>query len=194
MNDYSINTTNKCNWNCPYCLTQTHTAPERNIDTVITEMDNLKNNSTFSLCGGEPGMLSENEMDMIFEKAKEKGILPLDVLTNGLFIKKHAKHLKDVDTIHYHCVQSLKDDIIFYDVPKHIDLDYTIIVTESEYNLLDNFMEKYNHIEKFSIIPARKYDSLGKINFVRILKKYKHKLSERVYTSYFRNDCNPIGF
>lgn len=194
MVDYAINLTNKCNWDCSYCISDTHNAKERPIDIVLAEMSQIKKGSTFSLCGGEPGMLSEEDMDKVFDKARERDLLPLDVLTNGLFLKKHSKHLKDVESIHYHCAESLKDDIFEYDIPSHISMDYTVIISGSEYKLLDAFMERHMHLfkgkyEKISLIPAILYDELSKINYIRVMSKYKHLLSERSKECYFKADC-----
>ncbi len=199
MNDYTINLTNKCNWHCNYCLTDTHNAKERPINTILDEMTNIEKGSTISLCGGEPGMLSEQDMDKVFDKARERDLLPLDVLTNGLFIEKHYKHLKDVDSIHYHCVESLKDDIKVYDIPDNVDMDYTVIITGSEYNLLDDFMERHKDIfvdkyQKVSLIPAIIYNALNKLDYIRILSKYKNIISDRAKESYFKKNCNLLGF
>jgi len=198
MNDYAINLTNKCNWNCSYCISDTHNAKDRPLKVILNEMSKVKKGSTFSLCGGEPGMLSEKDMDKIFEKAKEMELLPLDVLTNGLFLKKHCKHLKDVDTVHYHCVESLKDDVIVYEVPENVTLDYTVVITGNEYKLLDKFIEKHKHIfnenNKVSLIPAIIYEEMKKIDYIKVMSKYKNILSDRAKKSYFKTDCNPLGF
>lgn len=191
--DYSINTTYKCNWTCSYCLVDTHNQPDRPFEEVIADLMKLPDGCTLSLCGGEPGTLSPVNMDILFDIISHKKISQVDVLTNGLFIKRHKKHLAHVDTIHYHCVQSLDDDIIFYDLPDNVTLEYCLVVTTAEYDKLDTFLARYPHIV-FDIKPARIHEALSKQQTIQIYKNHKHQMTQSSIYELFHPSCNPVGY
>jgi organic radical activating enzyme len=116
----SIIVTTNCNYRCPYCVLEKNTGINLNTDEDNFNIDNLKllNNYNFNkikkinILGGEPGLLSKEELDLIFNYFKDKNILndKIRILTNGLFLEKYLEYYKDFNYA-YHVIDfnSFKD-------------------------------------------------------------------------------------
>jgi organic radical activating enzyme len=182
--NYSLNCTYDCNWNCSYCIIETHTRPKRDIEKVFKDIEKIPNKSNVSLGGGEPGLLSLENIIKIIKKLKNKNCT-IDLLTNGLFLENFGELsiMKEFDTIHYHCVQNLDDNIKF---PNLENVDYQIVVNNKNFENLESFLKKYPEI-KFSIIPSKNIEPLSKSKAFDIIRKYKHRMTERSISEFF--DC-----
>lgn len=101
MKYYTLDVTYECNWFCPYCVCDTHSQLKRSFETVLEKLKEVENDSILSLSGGEPGMLSEDQLKQIVKIAKEKNCR-LEVITNGT-IFNYPKICKDIDLFYYHC-------------------------------------------------------------------------------------------
>jgi hypothetical protein len=135
-------------------------------------------------------MLSKDEAETLVEYLHRRGF-ELTLLTNGLFIEKYPHLLKYFTNIEYHCVASLKDEIQFPNLEPlpNQSLDYVIVVTESEFHLLDDFIKKYPHIN-FFLKRGRDYDALSIKNFLQMMKKYRHMLKDEQLYENFQPCCN----
>jgi len=168
--------TNKCNWNCDYCITDTHSVDNKVFDELLKKVRDLPDIiNSIVLSGGEPGMLSEEQIKILFDILLDANY-EINLQTNGLFLEKYPEYLRYINHIQYHCVESLKDDIIFYDTD--IDnIDYLIVVKKSEYHLLDEFMEKYPDIT-FSIMGEKKVNPISISQKIKMIQKWRHRMSE----------------
>jgi organic radical activating enzyme len=191
--NFSLNITYDCNWNCDYCIIDTHNKSKRKLKQVLEDIDLLPNKSNISLGGGEPGMLEYNEIYEIIKKLKDKEC-NIDLLTNGLFIKEfiNTEIMKNIDTIHYHCVENLKDNIEFTEILDK-DVDYIIIITDDNYKYLESFLNKYSNIT-FSITPSMNVKPLSKKIMFEIIKKYKHRMTKRSIKEFFYCACEGVKY
>jgi len=187
---YSLNTTHKCNWNCSYCIVDTHNQPARTIEEVYKDVMSLPDRSELSLAGGEPGLLERQEIEKILEISREKNFTDIDLLTNGLFIEKYQDMLHNFSDVHYHCVESLQDTIQFPDLSY---ADYTIVVTEDEYQYLPEFLDTYPHIT-FSIIGSMNVKPMTYKTKLKMIKKFKHRMTKRSISENLQENCNSIGY
>lgn len=94
--------TNKCQYKCDYCACVQGNVNERdilsNLDKVLGVIGRLKGNCSFVLTGGEPGLLSVDTLNGIFQRIGK----PLILSTNGLFLDKgydqlFKEHIQRVD-------------------------------------------------------------------------------------------------
>lgn len=185
MKEYTLVITFKCNWNCNYCIVDTHNQPEISMDRIMKHIEGIDNNSFVSLQGGEPGMLSSKDMKTIFDALNEKNT-KIHVSTNGLFIEKHKEFLKDVSIISYHCSEDLDTakGIDTYDLTEYgVELDYLLTVTDSNYSNIGYFLDTYPDID-FAIFGADKAmvngkegHFLSKVNAMKIVSKYKNRIT-----------------
>lgn len=188
--EYIINVTERCNWDCPYCIVKTHTSPKRSFESVIKDISDLPYGCDVTLSGGEPGLLTEEQMDTVFLLLKENDSIPVDICSNGLFLEKHSKHLDKVKTVYYHCVTSLNDDIKMYDFE---NTEYLIVVTKEELHLLDGFLDRYPDI-RFNMKPAEKYGELSKRQMLELYKHYRHRMTQDGVDDFFSRVFNMVGY
>lgn len=97
-----IQITKKCNWNCNYCIANTRASDYKKEDSRVTQdhlnkliklMSELKNKD-IALSGGEPGLLSYQNIKRIFSDINSSNMISLN--TNGTFFK-HLINIKDDD-------------------------------------------------------------------------------------------------
>lgn len=144
--------TNKCNWNCDYCVADIHNQPELPFEEVLRRVYAIEPGTEVTFGGGEPGLLKREQLELIIKILKDKGCV-IDLLTNGLFFRKHMPLVHEFGKIHYHCVEYLPDDIEFPDL-KLDHVAYALVVTDT--NFIDGsimqMVNKYPHI-KFLLLP-----------------------------------------
>lgn len=196
--------TYKCNWNCDYCLVDTHNQPLRPFKEVKEDAINLPPNTEVTLAGGETGMLPKRHLIELIEILKNKNC-DLDLLTNGLFIKKHPELLDHFKEVFYHCVEYLTDDhsIEFPDLDKTKFLYVLVVVDEDLKNgALLKMMDRYPNI-KFLILPdTRRSNKINLSLFMNFMKENKHRVHERTMEEFLvdigrtwgvRDGINPYG-
>lgn len=144
--------TNKCNWHCNYCVVDVHNQPKIPFEEVLQKVNDIESNTEVTFSGGEPGLLKRNELELIIGILKSKGCV-IDLLTNGLFFKRHEPLVHEFGKIHYHCVEYLPSNIEFPNLPYNHVL-YGLVVTDT--NFLDGsiheMIKNYPHI-KFLLLP-----------------------------------------
>ena len=160
--------TYKCNWDCSYCITQTHKQNKINTEDIIIQVESIKNQKV-SFSGGEPGMVPIKELEKIIFILINNNCR-IFINTNGEFFK-HKHLLKYITWFNYHCSENLDNIVIPAPV---LNTSYTIVVSESNYINLELFME--NNKYKFTIYGADLYDKLNKIDGIKIWNKYKHRI------------------
>lgn len=186
----AILTTYKCNWNCDYCLVDTHDKHKQspiNFLDLKKKINKLADNSLVTLCGGEPGTLSEPEVKEIFNSLEEKKC-EIDILTNGLFIKRYSQYLDRIDTVEYHCVENLEDNIEFPNLDQN-KFNYLIIITNNNYAKVDAFLDRYPKIQFRLVCNSKNRESLPRTIGFKVLMKNKHRIAKSSFGLLFSYQC-----
>lgn len=197
MKRYSIITTRKCNWSCPYCITDTHGHDsDITFDDIKAKLEQIEPNSEVSLSGGEPGLIEPEVIDYIFTELVKKNS-DITVLTNGLFFKKYAfKYDKYISDYLYHCSENLdlKDEVL---VPIDINpdkIEYMIVVSDNNIHNLEKFLELHPTVETVfsadaTMVLGEMGHSLSKKNALQIAKKFKNRLNKKSIR-YLLHNCS----
>lgn len=174
--------TNLCNWNCDYCSMDTH---NRSIEfsQVKEHLKDIPENSKVCLTGGEPGLLSSEEMEDIFTTLEAKNSV-IDVTTNGMFFKKHEQFLPRVNHILYHCSEDLYDDFFKPTNTNDTIIEYMLVINDNNIVRLDEYLERHNDITftlykcEEVIVNGQMGPTLSKKNALEILKKHKNRITK----------------
>lgn len=185
---FCITSTYKCNWDCPYCIINTHSQNEITNEDLIFKLNEIPKNSEVSISGGEPGLLSKERLDMIINNLKEKNCI-IKVNTNGLFFKKYPDYDNLIKGYLYHFSENLNlnEDNFIPDIDKD-KISFMLVVNDDNYPRLDEFLKKYKDI-RFSIFAAVKNNSdnkkliLSKKNAFEIFKKYKDIIDKECFSN-----------
>ena len=150
-NEIELVVTWTCNWFCDYCCVDTHNRPTLTMDDVKAKLDKVIPGYNVTLSGGEVGSMKRHEIEYILSELEKKGCRP-SINTNGLFIKRYRDLLPRFDTVLYHCSENLDlDDELIIDAT--LNLQYLLIVTDSNFYKLEAFLNKYPDIE-FNLVAA----------------------------------------
>ena len=158
--NYCVTVTYTCNWDCSYCCTDTHSQPEPSMESILAKIDTIAPGSHTSLSGGEPGMLSDENMDIVLTALEAKQCL-IGVNTNGLFFHNHKKHMHRIYDYVYHCSFDLRNRVYQPVNHEELDIDYVVVVTNEAYPRLKEFLIKNSHV-KIIVYSADKYTVRGK--------------------------------
>jgi organic radical activating enzyme len=180
---YTLYVTYKCNWYCDYCSEDTHNRGPVTIDEIKERLSCIPNGADVAITGGEPGILSKDTFEIIFDELTKKKCF-INVNTNGLFFKRHADLCHIPSSFLYHCSEHLEEDEIF--IPENVPrekIDFLLVVTDQTYQRLDYYINKYPDI-KFLVFGADQiqYDKsrtstgLSRKNGFEIYRKYKDRL------------------
>jgi organic radical activating enzyme len=165
---------------------------------------NIAPGTEVTFAGGETGMLPRRQLVELIDILKSKDC-PLDLLTNGLFIKKHRPLLEHFNEVWYHCVEYLTDD-------NHIaypDLDqskfiYILVAIDDDISsgALARMINRYPHI-KFLVLPDNRQSHRISLNmFRKFMDEYKDRIHERTMSEWLvdlgrtwgeRNGYDPYG-
>lgn len=185
MIDIELAVTNKCNWNCSYCLVDVHNQPEIKFKDLLKTINDIPENSEVTLSGGEPGMLQRYQIETIIKILKDKNCV-IDLLTNGLFLEKYSDLLPNISEILYHCVEDLDDEFKRYNIE---NLHYVVVTLNEDImnGRLEKFLKKNNDIN-FLLSPNKllKSDNKIYINFLSLLNRVKN-IHPRTKEEFIRN-------
>jgi len=177
---YEINLTWECNWNCKYCIVDTHKRPRKKFEDLIQELENLPNGTSVTLGGGEPGMLSRDEITKVINLLNSKNII-MDLLTNGLFLKKYPHLLHNFKEVLYHCVEDMREDkeIEFPNfLDTSFDLYYVLVIArEEDYKNILKYFKAYPDIKFVVNANTKKSEALGIGRFLKFIKKYENHIN-----------------
>lgn len=164
-----------CNWHCDYCCVDTHNRPTLTMDEVKAKLDKVIPGYNVTLSGGEVGSMKRKDIEYILDELEKKNCRP-SINTNGLFIKRYRDLLPRFDTVLYHCSENLDiDDEIIID--PELNLQYLLIVTDTNFDKLEAFINKYPDIE-FHLVAATMPDG---IKGVILSTKLKHAMLTRFH-------------
>jgi organic radical activating enzyme len=145
------------------------------MDEVKAKLDKVIPGYNVTLSGGEVGSMKRADIEYILDELDKKGCRP-SINTNGLFIKRYRDLLPRFDTILYHCSENLElDDEIIID--PELNLQYLLIVTDTNFDKLEAFINKYPDIE-FHLVAATMPEG---INGVTLSTKLKHAMLARFH-------------
>jgi organic radical activating enzyme len=176
----------KCDWTCEYCLVDTHNQIERPFSEVREDAINIVPGTEVTFAGGETGMLPRRHLVELINILKSKGC-DLDLLTNGLFIKKHEPLLEHFNEVWYHCVEYLTDEhSITYPELDQSKFVYILVAIDDdlESGSLARMMDRYPHI-KFLVLPDNRRSHRVSLNAFRsFMKTYKDRVHERTMSEW----------
>jgi organic radical activating enzyme len=145
------------------------------MDEVKTKLDKVIPGYNVTLSGGEVGSMKRKDIEFILDELEKKNCRP-SINTNGLFIKRYRNLLHRFDTILYHCSENLDlDEEIIID--PELNLQYLLIVTDTNFEKLEAFINKYPDIE-FHLVAAT---MPGGINGVTLSSRLKHAMLTRFH-------------
>jgi len=178
MKDVELSLTNKCNWHCNYCVAEIHSQPERPYEDVLRDAHNIEAGSEVTFSGGEPGLLKREQLEELIDVLKSKDCV-IDLLTNGVFIKRYPDLLKEFGKVHYHCVEYLCRDAIEFPNLEHDNVVYCLVVTDDNFqngSILE-MINDYPHI-KFLLLPDVR--SQRKIN-LNLMKSWLDEHGSKIH-------------
>lgn len=174
---FYVNT--ECNWKCSYCITNTHKQPKIKFDDIKERLKLVENNDEISLTGGEPGLLSREILEYIFNYLESKNCL-ININTNGTFLKRYPDYYNRVNEYLYHASEniSLDIDINQFDDPKN-KIIYMLVVTDESVDRVSSFLKKYNynfhlHAAKSNTGKNSPELSLSRGNALKLYNELKH--------------------
>lgn len=171
---YGIPVTYECNWDCPYCIAETHNN-KRTFEEALDLARGIEENQSVALSGGEPGLLETEQLLKIVKVLQDKGCY-VEILSNGT-IFNHPEVVSKVDKIIYHCSPNMElDDPVN---KEHTEKTlYLVVVTDNNMDNLEPFLDKHNDIEIFVYAATRvkSGESLSRENALKIAVKCKDKI------------------
>ena len=90
--EHEVELTHECNWHCPYCAIHVHSLPPVSRSELEEKIKKVPPRSVVTLSGGEPGLLSRDDIDYVIMSLRDKKCI-LNLNTNGTFIKKYPSLL-----------------------------------------------------------------------------------------------------
>ena len=90
--EYEVELTHECNWHCPYCAIDVHRLPAISHSELAAKLKKIPAKSVVTLSGGEPGLLSRDEIDYVIIALRDKKC-KLNLNTNGTFISRYPSLL-----------------------------------------------------------------------------------------------------
>lgn len=188
MGMFEINVTLDCNLHCPYCAMKERLNQPLNFSSVLDKLRGV-NDSSCCLSGGEPGLLSKEQIQQIIDIARENNI-SLSLNTNGLFFK-HREFLREFSRFNVHVTPFLSK----VEIPEGLKLNFVYIVTPQNYHrtdLIEKLVEKYG---KLDLIPSSHYNhEINRFTLTRSLRPlFKYMTTESVY-KYLRNNRYNITY
>jgi organic radical activating enzyme len=187
MIEVELPLTYKCNWTCDYCLVDTHNQPDIEFTDLLQTVEDIEPFSEVTFSGGEPGLLPRAKLEMLISILKEKQCV-IDLVTNGLFIKKHNELLSEFGEIIYHCVEKLTDDIAFPDLDQD-KIIYAIVALNDDFadGSVVALMNRYPHI-RFLLTPELRKGMKSDIaQFQKFVNDHKDRLHPRTMSEFIRN-------
>lgn len=180
----------QCNENCPYCHAKLDNQ-SFNLDT-LNKLDNLDNGCEFLLVGGEPGLLTEDQVVVLIEKIESKKPSKITVQTNGLFISKFYDIFSTKMDFIQHVISSshsiyTQEKIDHYIVIDHSNIDDMILLIESNPTIVfcstiswklksfnSTFMEKFRKILEYTNVNLDGFDKTIFLNNISLLPLLKN--------------------
>jgi len=177
---YGIPVTYECNWDCPYCITDTH-SKERTFDEALLIAQEIPNWSKVTLSGGEPGLLETNQLLEIIGILRDKGC-SVSISSNGE-IFKHPSVMDEISHVSYHCSTNMElTDVVNREYPTKTV--YKVVATDNNIANLKPFLDKHSDLSIYVYaaekvrVKGRVGESLSTKNALMIAVKHKDRLPD----------------
>jgi hypothetical protein len=215
MLELSITLTNECNYNCNYCFFYNDIKKKFNIDNLkLLNNYNLLLFDRINILGGELGLLTKEELDLIFNYFKDKNIPnnKIYIFTNGLFLEKYLEYYKNrnynyqyhilnsnlfekyyIENIEYiFIVDSIeKIDQIINLANKHNDIIFNISIDKYIKEFTDEFCSEFKKILNLdNIIISMPGNILENFSFFLKKSYNNYKKIFKLYKQLYNNYCN----
>ncbi|RLA76997.1 MAG: hypothetical protein DRG78_18055 [Epsilonproteobacteria bacterium] len=179
MKEFCLSITFECNWDCEYCVATTHEKEKIQEEELLKTVNMIDNNMAVTLTGGEPGLIKKELLDKIIIILLDKKCR-IDVVTNGLFLKKFPEYYDTVEDYLYHVSIDMETpgDIIDFYNPKD-KIDYMVVVTDKNMDNLEDYLnatDKYIQIHGAYTLPGK--IGLSKFNTLKLIQKYKNYIKK----------------
>ena len=174
---FYVNT--ECNWKCSYCITNTHNQPKITFDDIKKRLEYVEYNDEISLTGGEPGLLSEEILEYIFEHLERKKCL-ININTNGTFLKRYPEYYNRINEYLYHVSENILLDkkMNEFNDPDN-KIIYMLVITDESVDRVYDFISMYNY--NFHLYAAQSNSgkvspelTLSRKNALNLYKNLKH--------------------
>ena len=183
--DSSFHIITECDWDCSYCIVDTHSQPHITFEQIKNRIDLIPDHTMCSITGGEPGLLKKDVLDYVIDKLLKKSC-KICINTNGLFLRKYPEYYQIIHDYFYHCSENLKDENILegFEDPDN-KIIYMIVVTDDSYPRLESFLTKWSNVNMHVHAAQRsaksikhKNSTLSKKNAINIFRNYKHLINK----------------
>ena len=180
LDKYCLLITFKCDWDCSYCIVDTHNQHEPTYYEIFDMIDNIKDGSIVSIAGGEPGMAKRELIVEILDRLEKKNC-SIQMDTNGLFIKRYPDLVERISYFFYHCSDTLNIfDIYRPDIKT--DIDYVIVADDTNFKFIKNFLE-YNkdlniHVHRARLPRKDHRTNLSTKNALILYQEIKHLINK----------------
>jgi hypothetical protein len=171
----------KCDWDCSYCSTDTHSQKTPPIEEIKRNIDLVESNSEVSLTGGEPGFAKREVLEYAISELKKKNC-HITVNTNGAFFLRYPDLCPHVNDFFYHCSEDLDTTKEIYRPDPSYNVDYMLVVTDENCGRLEHFLDTYPDIT-FLIhsadpvtVKGQKGSTLSMKNAIAIYRNYKDRI------------------
>lgn len=167
MKKLNLLVTEKCDIKCAYCINKNKANKTFNpylLSRIPSEMYDV-----VILCGGEPGLLTKKELNLIKERIHYK---TLKIFTNGLFLKRHGLFFNDSKFV-VHLTDNKKLDLLST-YNENIHQNLVILSTVDDLEILDFYAKNLSNV--FYEFPhnQRRFSVEFIEQFCLINKKYKN--------------------
>jgi len=181
MKEYCLKVTYKCNWDCSYCCSDTHSQPTLSFETIKQNIELIEPGSEVSLSGGEPGFAKRDVIEYVFSELKKKDC-KIVIDTNGMFFTRYPELCPEVWHFFYHFSEDLDVNVDCHIPDPSYSVEYVLVITDKTFHRLGEFLDKYPDIS-FVVrgadpaqVKGAQGDFLSAKNGIAVLRKYKDRI------------------
>lgn len=160
-NEYCLTVTYKCNWDCDYCVVDTHRQKEPTLEQIMKNVESIDDGTKVSLTGGEPGFAKKEVLDKVIPRLLEKGCR-ISVNTNGAFPERYPEYAPYISFYYYHCSLTLDHKVKRIDHLIQSEVCHVLVIDDSTLPKLESFLAM-NPDLTFSLHGADKSVVKGKV-------------------------------
>lgn len=191
--EIDLKITTECNWNCEYCIVDTHNLPRRSFKEVIDKVYTIPKGSLVTLTGGEPGLMTPRELTIILDLLEDR-LCEVRVNTNGLMFR-YKNLINRFKSVFYHCSENLDTNKRIENEFANVPITYMIVVTDNNVDKLEQFLNYNKHII-FMVQGAVDNGNgieLSYFNRLKVWTKFKDVIQPSS-KKYLLNKCTDLAY